>query len=785
MQIFVKLPSKTITVDDVDSCDIVDMIKHKIDDKEGIPGRYQILVFAGKILEDMRTLDFYGIMKENTIHLTFRNLDQSVENETCTKFQQSLMFSERRLKALDLGGAKINKSRVEALRQNLRVNNVLTELRLFDCFMDDSTVEILARSLQINSTLTTLNLGSNQIGDAGAQWLGGMLRYNSVLSGLYLFKNQIADKGATDLSAGLRKNSSLTKLILEDNRIHDPGARRLAASLQVNSSLTALHLGGNRIGPAGVEHFATSLLHSPRRNFNLAGLRLSDAASALGLPSAAKLYSNDKVLESLRASDSCPVFRCRARLLVVGRGLAGKSALLHRLRTGAYVEDLGFTDGMVVGTADAGAGAGGRVELVTLEFGGQDLYMANNPLFFAARGIYMLVWNPRADQSALDAVAEYLTAVRSRAPDPAAAPVVLVSTRADEFPPPAGAEAALRQLGEAGARYFHVSSKDGRGIDALRAHLAELARALPGARRPVPRCYLDLERDLLAHAGAPCGAVPLEVVTKLAAERGMGVEDVEPALAALDGWGSVVRLGAGALRRIVFIDPGALSALVASLVTVLEDRRHLLPRGVLRHADACHLWGPAYPEALRPELLALLHACEAAYPLPGGEASLIPSMLPEEPPPAAACWLAGADGARVAHVSLRLPRVPRDLLPRLLVRTARFAEAEGSWRCGALVRRGGDRAVVRENSGGGGGGELLVECQGEWPFGLRGLLFQTAERLCAELLGGRAAAGALQARMHARAYARARAFPAVAVSCCVCAPLGLCSRADAAACRHE
>jgi hypothetical protein len=90
MTLFVKMPSGTTLVLDVEASDTIDGVKAKIQDRRLIAQSRQRLTFGGTVLRDSPTLSDYRITKLQTLDLTIKRLPPKIWLATPTKVKRSV-----------------------------------------------------------------------------------------------------------------------------------------------------------------------------------------------------------------------------------------------------------------------------------------------------------------------------------------------------------------------------------------------------------------------------------------------------------------------------------------------------------------------------------------------------------------------------------------------------------------------------------------------------------------------------------------------------------------------
>ena len=72
MRLYIKtMTAKKITLEDVEESDTILQLKQRFKEKEGVPLENQLYAFAGKRLENERTIAEYNIEHESTIQFLY------------------------------------------------------------------------------------------------------------------------------------------------------------------------------------------------------------------------------------------------------------------------------------------------------------------------------------------------------------------------------------------------------------------------------------------------------------------------------------------------------------------------------------------------------------------------------------------------------------------------------------------------------------------------------------------------------------------------------------------
>eukprot|EP00968_Pinguiococcus_pyrenoidosus_P013568 scaffold1231_cov187-Pinguiococcus_pyrenoidosus.AAC.1 len=549
----------------------------------------------------------------------------------------------------------------------------LTQLVLFLNSIGDEGAKALAeRGLPSVPQLTQLDLGGNSIGDEGAKALAerGLpsvpqltqlyLSYNSIgaegakalaerglpsvpqLTQLYLGDNSIGAKGAKALAErGLPSVPQLTQLYLWDNSIGAEGAKALAErGLPSVPQLTQLSLWGNAIGDEGVKAIGRALLKGacPSLSSFLADSSLSSSASLLALEMPIEWEgkkSNSFILafHRLRCQGQSRRFAA-AKVLIAGPAAAGKTCLANAIventnswRQHFYRRDQ--TDGMEVvrwerPTQDLDA-------VLLYDFGGQPVYKASHRLFMGGRAVFVVVWNPRAENDGdRKDYEEYARDVLDEQPS---ARIAFVSTHRDvpdlRYP-------GVQQMGELLHQRFDdnfdsyddvaltppvVGAPDALG--GLRQLVLSKVMALPNIRLTMPQSFRALlerlqqiswtgEKWWISHREFLQVAEACECHV-LKQDHGNGYDMPGAALELFDQWG-YVKVVKSAGRNDVVLDPSRLAEALALVISDDPKKRERCPGGFLRNQALLEAW-EQYPEALLPGFMNLIEEYGLGFPV--------------------------------------------------------------------------------------------------------------------------------------------------------------------------
>lgn len=371
-----------------------------------------------------------------------------------------------------------------------------------------------------------------------------------------------------------------------------------------------------------------------------------------------------------------------AKIILVGRGTAGKTSLAGRLVRGRFDPRVTKTAGINI--TEWTPGDAGLDRLNVWDFGGQELMHAAHQFFFTEDSLYLIVLsNLRGGE---DADVEYwLKLVGCFAP---ASPVVVVLNKIKASPFEVN-RSMLRQKYPALRGFVATDCKDGTGIEELRAAVLAEARQLAGRSGGNPPAWAEAARRV--RAALPRGHMTFDRFRELCAEAGEAEPAAQEALAAhLHRRGvAVTYAGDRRLDDARLFNPRWVTAAVYG---VLNSERLARQRGVLRRGELSRILDPGeYTAEAVGLVLDLMGKFDLCFPLGDGDDEyLFPELLGKEQPGEAA----GFEPGECLSFEYHYPALPEGLLPRFIARTRRLSEEGARWRSGVILKDGDNSALV-------------------------------------------------------------------------------------------
>jgi internalin A len=388
------------------------------------------------------------------------------------------------------------------------------------------------------------------------------------------------------------------------------------------------------------------------------------------------------------------------KLIVVGRGGAGKTSLIKRLKGEPFDLHDGETHGINIRELEL-ACADGPVQARVWDFGGQHVLHAMHEFFLTARSLYLLVLGERDDMAERDA-AYWLQLIRSYA---GPAPVVVALNKSGGR----AREMDRRMLEEKCGPILawvptECSESDPRksGIDALCAALTKATGGMEEVRRRFPAKWFEIKKWL---GGMKDSYINYNTYAARCAELGEPDPAKQEELAAwLHDLGVALNYGRDPrLRDTTVLRPDWLANGIYAILRA-NDPRHEKPlarEGIVTAESLGRIYSAAeklemlkakdYPQEKWPFVLRLMSLFQLSFPLDeGGQRQLVPALLPVEEPSAAT----EPDGEGRVRLRYEFHVLPAPLIPRLLVKTFGLIKNALHWRRGALLRYGPATAKV-------------------------------------------------------------------------------------------
>jgi internalin A len=396
-----------------------------------------------------------------------------------------------------------------------------------------------------------------------------------------------------------------------------------------------------------------------------------------------------------RAKDSKPLNE--VKLILVGRGGAGKTSTVRALQGLPFDKDEKSTSGIALCDWPMGDCKGGPVTAHVWDFAGQVITHSLHQFFFSVRSVYVLVLSGRENNEREDA--EYwLRLIRAFGTDKETGkgpPVVVVLNQWD-VPGcrPKVDRLALQERYPFIAGFVEMDCQTQKGVAKLKKALCQEVGKLKWIREPFQPEWVAV-RKALSTGRRKRAHLSYAEYRALCTSHGVTDSGEQDSLSEI-----LHNLGAALnyrndprLREATVLQPLWLTKNVYGLVRRAEKQS-----GVLKQADVDAVLALEKDMRMREYLVEIMKRFEIAY-VPrssSGGMWLVPQALPIGQPKGVESF---AKETEATHLRYNYEALPEGLVARAIVRLHEFIEEVNGkpqqWAGGAVLSRDGARALLR------------------------------------------------------------------------------------------
>jgi internalin A len=382
------------------------------------------------------------------------------------------------------------------------------------------------------------------------------------------------------------------------------------------------------------------------------------------------------------------------KLVLVGRGAAGKTSIVQRLVKGTFRRKHKETQGIDISRWQLACGDD-DVTVNLWDFAGQVITHATHQFFLSSNSVYVLVLTGREDAQKSDAD-YWLRLIRAFANDTDGniAPVIVVLNKWEEHPFKLDRN-LLKEKYPFIVDFIETDCRTGLGIDSLKAKLAETVEPMDIVRQPFKLSWWKI-KEQLEKAQRRKNYLPYSEFQATCAKLGEADTDGQRILAEVfHALGIALNYGQDErLRNSTVLNPRWVTDGIYTLLRAVPD-----DGSAELTLDRVRLVLPKEPDEMRFYLIELMRRFDLAFPLnETGDRWLVPQRLPPEQPELGAEWQTAQNITRLQY---RYPVIPEGLMPRFITRSYPLSEGleDGEplprWVNGVILEDRGARALVR------------------------------------------------------------------------------------------